>query len=146
MKGAMCSTRVGLWVEEVNLNGECIILVQAGVNVVLYLLMSSFIRNEIRTTLYCCNTRCMHRQDVKMSRCRKSSTRSRRRVVLYRQYESQTPRMGSKTRPSSHSPPAPFLPTPCIGCKMSTANQYIGNTEERRVVALASKEQSRSWD
>lgn len=36
----MFSTRVGLWVEEVNLNGGCIILVQVGVSVVLYPLMS----------------------------------------------------------------------------------------------------------
>lgn len=142
MKGVMFSIRVGLWVEEVNLNGGCITPVQAGVSVVRSLLMSRIIKYQIRTTLYCCTTTCIHRQ---MSRCRKSSTRSRRRVVLHRQYESQTPRMRSKTRPSSHSPPAPFLLTPCSGCKMSTANQYIGG-EGEEVNAPAQKEQSRSWD
>jgi len=40
MKDAMCLTLEGLWVEEENSSGECIIPVQAGVSVVLSLLMS----------------------------------------------------------------------------------------------------------
>jgi hypothetical protein len=42
MKGVMCLTRVGLWVEEVSLNGECIILVRDVVSVVLSPSMSRF--------------------------------------------------------------------------------------------------------
>lgn len=48
MKDVMSSILVGLWVEEENLSGGCIILVRAEVSVVLSPLMSSIAESQPR--------------------------------------------------------------------------------------------------
>lgn len=92
MKGAMCSTRVGLWVEEVNLNGECIILVQAGVSVVHSLLMSSMFK----------------RSSVVLNRVHHS-------VVILNAYIDKMSKVVSPVKTSSRPPPAVRIPDPTNG-------------------------------